>query len=186
MSDTEHSMQKHLFQNISLIIFNNFNHDQLAVKTKLKCLKRQLSNQIIEKWSSGVSKWHHMSDNGMVCKSSFSKYSPYPIQQHQPWSTWSENQVKRLKTAIKWSKYWKMTKWHLNDVISLTLGTVCKEFFSKYSRASTGHKSIKNHKICKKVEIIIRFHKISQSCYKIIKFFKSFLSFHKFVQLRVT
>ena len=44
MSDTEHSMQKHLFQNISLII-NNFNHDQLVVKTKFKGLN---SNKVVK------------------------------------------------------------------------------------------------------------------------------------------
>ena len=115
---------KTLFQNIPLIPFNNFNHDQLAVKTKLKCLKRQLSNQIIEKWSSGVSKWHHMSDNGMVCKSSFSKYSPYPIPQLQlVVKTNSKGLKRQLSSQI-------IEKW-LNDVICPTLGMVCKNFFFK-------------------------------------------------------
>ena len=49
MSDTGHGMQKLFFQNIPLIIFTNFNHDQGVVKTRFKGLKRQLSCQITEK-----------------------------------------------------------------------------------------------------------------------------------------
>ena len=49
MCDTGHGMQKIIFQNIPLIILNNFNYDQLVVKTKFKGLKRQLSSQITEK-----------------------------------------------------------------------------------------------------------------------------------------
>ena len=44
MSDTGHSMQKHLFQNMSLIIFNNFNHGQLVMKTRFKGLN---SNKVV-------------------------------------------------------------------------------------------------------------------------------------------
>ena len=62
MSDTGHGMHKKNFQNIPFIIFNNFDHDQLLVKTNFKGLKWQLSSQITEKWLSDVSKWRHMSD----------------------------------------------------------------------------------------------------------------------------
>ena len=56
MSDTRHGMQKLFFQNIPLIIFNNFNFDQLVVKIKFKGLKLQLSSRNTEKLLYDVSK----------------------------------------------------------------------------------------------------------------------------------
>ena len=64
---------KPFFQNIYLIIFYNFNHDQIVVKNKSKGLKRQLSIQITKKRLNDVSKWLHMSDTGYCMQKPFSK-----------------------------------------------------------------------------------------------------------------
>ena len=48
MSDTGMVCKNFVFHDIPFNIFNNFNHDQLVVKTKFRGLKRQLSNQITE------------------------------------------------------------------------------------------------------------------------------------------
>ena len=60
MSDTRHGMQNLFFQNIPLIIFNNFNHDQHVVKTKFKGLKRQWSSKTTKEQLNDVSKWRQM------------------------------------------------------------------------------------------------------------------------------
>ena len=68
------------FQDISLDIFSNFNHDQLVLKTMFEGLKRQLSSHITEKLLNDVSKSHYMSDTGHCMeKEIFSKYSSYHI-----------------------------------------------------------------------------------------------------------
>ena len=66
------------FQNISLIIFNNFKYDQGSVKTKLKGLN---GNGVVKllKWLNDVSKWHDISDTGHVMKIFFSENIPLII-----------------------------------------------------------------------------------------------------------
>ena len=52
------------FQNVSLVILNNFNHYLHLGQTISKCLKQQSSDAITENQQNDVCKWHHMSDMG--------------------------------------------------------------------------------------------------------------------------
>ena len=49
MLDMGHGIKLFFFQNVSLIVLNNFKHDQLYLKSKFQGLKRQLSGKINEK-----------------------------------------------------------------------------------------------------------------------------------------
>jgi hypothetical protein len=93
ISNTRHGVQKLFFQNIPLIIFNNFNYDRLVMKTKFKGLH---SNKVVRFLKND--QMTSLNDVicptlGMVCKNFFSEYSSYHIQQLQLWSTCHENQV---------------------------------------------------------------------------------------------
>ena len=59
---------KTFFLNISLLIFSNFNHDQLVLKSKFKGLKWQLSSKITEKLLNDVSKGRQMSETWYFMK----------------------------------------------------------------------------------------------------------------------
>ena len=48
MLDMGHGIKLFFFQNVSLIVLNNFNHDHLFLKTKFQGLKRQSSGKISE------------------------------------------------------------------------------------------------------------------------------------------
>ena len=71
--ETGHGMRKN--QNISQMMMNDFNHDQLFLGTKFQGLKQLLNDKISEKWQSDVSKWSHTSETGYVMKTEFFKMS---------------------------------------------------------------------------------------------------------------
>ena len=45
-------MKKNIFLNDSMIMLNNFYYDKHPLKINLECLRRELSQQITEKWQN--------------------------------------------------------------------------------------------------------------------------------------
>ena len=109
------------FQNIPLLILNNFNHYQLVVRTKFKGLRRQLSSPITEKLLSNVSKWRHMSDTGHDMQKKIQNI-PFII-----FNNFNNDQLV-LKINYKGLKR-HLSSQILKKVTCPTLGMVCKNIF---------------------------------------------------------
>ena len=63
--------KENFFQNVSKIILNNSYHDKFHSKIKLKCLEKELSQQITETRQNDDYKLHHTSKTGHDMKKNF-------------------------------------------------------------------------------------------------------------------
>ena len=120
---------RYFFQNISLIMLNNFCHDKHCLKIKSRWRNRRSSQKLLKKGKM-TAVWRHTSKTGHDIKRKFIKCFSDHAGQPLPWLTLLKNQVKVTKQEMRSKNWWKTAKWRLYDDIPQSRDMIWKsEFF---------------------------------------------------------